>query len=51
MLLRVDVHNCPVQTFPNCGARPPVGAVCSLGGGVSYLCEGDIYFERNMGAR
>jgi hypothetical protein len=51
MLLRVDVHNCPVQTFPNCGARPPVGAVCSLGGGASYLCEGHIYFERNMGAR
>jgi hypothetical protein len=30
---------------------PPRGRCCSSGGGVSFLYEGHIYFERNMDAR
>jgi hypothetical protein len=48
--LPVDAFGCCYavgQRFPNCG-RLPQGALLVLWRGASCLCEGYIYFERNM---
>jgi NAD-dependent dihydropyrimidine dehydrogenase PreA subunit len=47
-----DIHNFTIeQRFSNCWECPPRGTVVPLGGGGSWLYDGHIYFEQNMGAR